>query len=112
MSVGNLLHRRAVARDPYDAVARASSAAVIKGYSTSFGWACRLLDEPVRTRVRTIYALVRLADEIVDSPRGVTSPELGAERLDALEDETREAVRTGYSTNLVVHAFALTAREC
>ena len=95
----------------YDAVAQASAAAVIEGYSTSFGWACRLLARPVRGHVRNIYALVRLADEIVDGPVSAHDPARGRELLDELERETAHAVVEGYSTNLVVHAYALTARR-
>ena len=64
------VRRRTAARPAarYDAVAQASAAVVIAGYSTSFGWATRLLAEPVRTHVRNVYALVRVADEIVDAP--------------------------------------------
>ncbi|OIQ81784.1 All-trans-phytoene synthase [mine drainage metagenome] len=100
------------ARDLYHDVATASAAIVIRRYSTSFSLACRLLDEPVRTRVRNIYALVRLADEIVDGPFSAADPDRTARLLDALELETYDAVRAGYSTNLVVHAFAQTARTC
>lgn len=100
-----------VPADPlYDRVARRSARAVIAGYSTSFGWACRLLAEPVRTHVRDVYALVRVADELVDGP-AAGDPGTGAQ-LDALERETLDAVATGRSANLVVHAFALTARAC
>lgn len=95
----------------YDAVAAASSAVVIGSYSTSFGWACRLLPEPDRAHVRNIYALVRLADEIVDDLDPSWPVADRAEMLDALEAETHRAVRTGRSANLVVHAFAGTARE-
>ena len=97
--------------ETYDAVAQASAAAVIRGYSTSFGWACRLLHASVRADVRNIYALVRLADEIVDGPHGTTDPGRAAQRLDELEAATADALESGYSTNLVVHAFALTARR-
>ncbi|MCK6212706.1 squalene/phytoene synthase family protein [Georgenia sp. EYE_87] len=101
-----------VSADPlYDAVAQRSAAAVIDGYSTSFGWACRLLREPVRTAVRNIYALVRLADEIVDGPVGATDPERAGHLLHELEEETYRTLATGHSTNLVIHAFALTARR-
>lgn len=96
----------------YDAVAQASAAVVIREYSSSFSLASRLLDEPVRTRVRSIYALVRLADEIVDGPFSAVDPDRTAHLLSGLEQETYDAVRTGYSTNLVVHAFAITARAC
>jgi 15-cis-phytoene synthase len=58
-----------------------------------------------------VYALVRLADEIVDGPYSSVDAERSARLLDDLEEETRTARRTGYSTNLVVHAFALTARR-
>ncbi len=95
----------------YDRVASASAAAVIRGYSTSFGWACRLLAEPVRTHVRNVYALVRVADEIVDEPDGGWADGDRGAALDALEAETYAALRTGRSANLVVHAFAVTARR-
>jgi phytoene/squalene synthetase len=96
----------------YDAVAEASAALVIRSYSTSFGLATRLLTEPVRTHVRNIYALVRLADEIVDAPRPGATPDQVAALLDGLEAETRRALGDGHSANLVVHAFARSARAC
>ncbi|HIZ35235.1 MAG TPA: squalene/phytoene synthase family protein [Candidatus Ruania gallistercoris] len=99
------------ATDPlYDRVAQRSAGAVITGYSTSFAWACRLLAEPVRTQVRSIYALVRVADELVDGPAAAAT-EHAADLLDELEEQTLDAVRSGHSTNLVTHAFALTARS-
>jgi len=85
---------------------------VIAAYSTSFGLACRLLGPRHRQHVRNIYALVRVADELVD---GVTA-EAGlsyTEQCDALAhfvDETRRAVKLGYSSDLIIHAFAQTAR--
>ncbi|MCC3272622.1 squalene/phytoene synthase family protein [Arthrobacter zhangbolii] len=96
----------------YNTVAGETSAVLIRSYSTSFGLASRLLPARTRRQIETIYALVRLADEIVDGvalaakiPRG----DIGA-LLDELEADTERALRTGYSVNLVVHAFALTAR--
>jgi phytoene synthase len=50
----------------YNAAALASATTVIAHYSTSFGLAARLLAPGVRQEVRSIYALVRIADEIVD----------------------------------------------
>ncbi|WP_101523790.1 MULTISPECIES: squalene/phytoene synthase family protein [Nocardioides] len=94
----------------YDAVAEAASALVIRRYSSSFGMASRLLAEPVRTRVRNIYALVRVADEVVDAPRPDGSRAHQAAALDDLERELRAALVRGMSPNLVVHAFARTAR--
>ncbi|SNS63022.1 Phytoene/squalene synthetase [Micrococcales bacterium KH10] len=85
---------------------------VIKSYSTSFGLATRLLGRRHRTHIRNIYALVRVADEIVDGVANAAglSLEEQHEALDRYEHETHQALRTGYSTDLVVHAFAHTAR--
>lgn len=98
----------------YDKTARDAAAAVIAAYSTSFALACRLLGARVRSHVRSVYALVRVADEIVDGPAaaaGLSADDVrGA--LDALEAETLQAIERGFSANLVVHAFAATAREC
>jgi phytoene/squalene synthetase len=97
----------------YDRVADETASTVIRRYSTSFGLASRLLDAGVRQHVENIYALVRVADEIVDG--GVTDAGLdsvhAARYLNEFEAETNAAMASGYSTNLVVHAFARTARE-
>jgi 15-cis-phytoene synthase len=98
----------------YDATARDAAAGVIARYSTSFALACRLLGPRPRPHVRSVYALVRVADEVVDGPAAsagldeVTTLAV----LDDLERETIRAIERGYSANLIVHAFALTAREC
>lgn len=92
--------------------AEAASALVIRRYSTSFGLASRLLGARERTQICNIYALVRVADEVVDgvaSAAGLTSDQAG-ERLDDLERDLERAMATGYSTDLIVHAFASTAR--
>ncbi|MHA7208895.1 phytoene/squalene synthase family protein [Arthrobacter sp. MDT1-65] len=96
----------------YDAAAFRTSAEVIRCYSTSFGMAARTLDRTTRTSIEAVYALVRVADEIVDgAAAGAGVPPAGVERLlDELERETEQAMATGYSANLVVHAFAVTAR--
>lgn len=95
----------------YDRVAQASAAAVISGYSTSFGWATRLLAQTERGDVRSIYALVRVADEIVDDPDLGPDPALRRRLLDGLEAETLRTIDSGRSANLVVHAFARVARK-
>ena len=96
----------------YDAVSEGSAAVVIRQYSSSFGLASRLLAEPVRTQVRNVYALVRVADEIVDNPDPALGVEPRARMLSWLQEDVRHALRTGYSGNLVVHAFARTAIAC
>ena len=96
----------------YGAVAEEAAALVIRRYSTSFGLASRLLGPSVRQPVQNIYALVRVADEIVDGgaeEAGLT-PATAERLLDDLERETERAMHEGYSSNLVVHAFAGTAR--
>ncbi|MDQ0735811.1 phytoene/squalene synthase family protein [Arthrobacter agilis] len=97
----------------YDAAAYRTSAEVIRSYSTSFGLAARTLDRATRAHIEAVYALVRVADEIVDgAAAGAGVPAAGVERLlDDLEREAEQAMATGYSANLVVHAFAVTARS-
>lgn len=97
----------------YDRTAQDAAATVIAGYSTSFSLACRLLGARPRPHVRNVYALVRVADEIVDgvAAEAGLSRDLARTVLDGLEAETLDAVDSGFSANLVVHAFAKTARE-
>jgi phytoene synthase len=99
--------------DLYDRVAEEAASVVIRRYSTSFGLASRLLERDVRQHVENIYALVRIADEIVDGPAAEAGLDaVGAARqLNELERGTEHAIETGFSANVVVHAFALTARE-
>ena len=100
-------------RGLYDRVAEETASVVIRRYSTSFGLAAKLLGPGVRQHVENIYALVRVADEIVDGAAVESGLDtVGAARqLNELERETDAAVAEGFSSNLVVHAFALTARE-
>ncbi len=105
----NLFVRRSSPRSLYDFVSEGSSALVIREYSSSFGLASRLLAEPVRTQVRNVYALVRVADEIVDNPDPALGREPRERMLTWLHEDVRHAMEAGYSGNLVVHAFARTA---
>lgn len=98
----------------YNDAADRAAGTVIRTYSTSFALACRLLGRRVRQHVRNIYALVRVADEIVDGPgatAGIDTHHLAA-LLDDLEVDVFATIAGGFSANLVVHAFARTAREC
>ncbi len=101
--------RRRTGRSLYDAVAQDSAAAVIRAYSSSFGLASRLLAQPVRTEVRNVYALVRVADEIVDVPDPALGVAARRRMLAWLHDDVCHALEHGWSSNLVVHAFARTA---
>jgi len=97
----------------YDEVAHETSVMVIRRYSTSFSMASRLLGPGVREDVENIYGLVRVADEIVDGVAqgaGLAPAEV-RRRLDEFEAETERAMASGYSANLIIHSFALTARK-
>jgi phytoene synthase len=98
----------------YDQAAADAAATVISRYSTSFGLACRMLGPRPRPHVRNVYAIARVADEVVDGPaeEAGLSAEVAGQLLDELEQELLKAIGRGFSTNLVVHAFARTAREC
>ena len=107
-----LLVSRPPACTLYDSVSESSAAMVIRRYSSSFGLASRLLAKPVRTQVRNVYALVRVADEIVDNPDPALERVSRERMLTSLQDDVRQSLETGYSGNLVVHAFARTAIAC
>ena len=107
-----LLLTRRPTRTLYDTVSEGSAAVVIHHYSSSFGLASRLLAEPVRTHVRNIYALVRVADEIVDNPDTTLDLAARDRMLTWLQDDVHHSLRTGWSANVVVHAFARTAIRC
>lgn len=85
---------------------------IIRAYSTSFGTATRLLGPRHRTHVRNIYALARIADELVDgaSAEAGEATEGQHRALNLLEQDVDTAIETGYSSNPIVHAFAHTAR--
>ncbi len=95
----------------YSDAAATSSGRVIREYSTSFGLASRLLPRGIRNHVANIYALARVADEIVDGAAEQAGLNATGRRdvLDALEVETNRAIGSGYSANLIVHSYALTA---
>ncbi|MEY2693743.1 MAG: hypothetical protein RL142_91 [Actinomycetota bacterium] len=97
----------------YTRAAESAANAVIDAYSTSFGMAVKLLSTEYRQHVANIYGLVRVADEIVDGSAEEAKNAGGqvdsSKILDDLERETYAAIAAGYSSNLIVHAFARTA---
>ena len=93
--------------DLYSTLAYDTSRRITLGYSSSFGLSSRLFKGSIRPHIYAIYGLVRIADEVVDG--GATTN--AASLLDELETSTYRAIADGYSTNPVVHAFALTARQ-
>ncbi|MFT4210345.1 MAG: squalene/phytoene synthase family protein [Microbacterium sp.] len=98
----------------YDRAASQAAGGIIEVYSTSFALAARMLGPRVRAHVRHVYALVRIADEVVDGPAAQAGVDTAgrARILDGLEREVDAALADGFSANPVVHAFAGTARAC
>lgn len=98
----------------YSEAAQKSAREVIYSYSTSFGLATRLIEPEVRKHIESIYAMVRVADEIVDgsaAQAAIAESTLKPEaEIKAFEAECYKAMELGYSTNLVLHSFAVTAR--
>lgn len=106
------ISRRALVQ--YSLTAQRAAGTVIRRYSTSFYNATRLLGRRNREHVRSIYALVRVADELVDGVASAAGVDRAAqlEALDRYEAQTLSALRSGFSTDLIVHAFAHTALVC
>lgn len=98
----------------FNRTAEIATTDVIRTYSTSFGLATRLLGQRHRQHVRNIYAMVRIADEIVDGVAAEAGLDASAQSaaLDSYIAEAHRSMRSGYSSDLILHAFARTAREC
>jgi phytoene/squalene synthetase len=92
--------------EQYAKASYAASKLITNSYSTSFGMSIRLFEKSLRPHIYAIYGFVRIADEIVDTYNGTDQRDL----LDNLELEAQDAIDTGYSTNPIVHAFAITVR--
>ncbi|MFM5903885.1 MAG: phytoene/squalene synthase family protein [Microbacteriaceae bacterium] len=101
--------------DLYLEAAQNASSAVIASYSTSFGLASKLLPKPIRRHVENIYALVRVADELVDGSAAEAKAQGGnldpGTALNELEREVYRAISARFSSNLIVHSFAHTANQ-
>ncbi len=100
--------------DRYDRMSVRSSHEVILSYSTSFSLATRLLARQVRTDIRNLYAIVRIADEIVDGTAqaaGMSHEEISA-ALDDYEAAVLAAPKRRFHVDPVLHAYAQSARRC
>ncbi|MGP6174483.1 phytoene/squalene synthase family protein [Corynebacterium sp. A21] len=84
---------------------------VIGTYSTSFSLAVRLLDRRTRTEVRNLYAMVRIADEIVDGAAAQAGSDV-EKLLGEYEQAVLAAPGQRFHTDPVLHAYAGTARRC
>ncbi|MGD7002004.1 phytoene/squalene synthase family protein [Corynebacterium halotolerans] len=95
----------------YEAMSHRAAASVIAAYSTSFSLAVRLLDRRTRRDIRNLYAVVRIADEIVDGAADLAGTDVPAQ-LAAYEQAVLAAPGQGFHTDPVLHAYAGTARRC
>lgn len=85
----------------YDKTTYECSKIITKRYSTSFSLGIRMFDKSLRTPIYSIYAYVRIADEIVDTFFGYDRKTM----LARFEQDTWEAIDKGISTNPVLHSF-------
>jgi phytoene synthase len=92
--------------DLYESVSYEISQIVTTHYSTSFAASTRLFPKSIRKHIYGLYGLVRIADEIVDTYKGLSAEKL----LTSLHIDVLQALKDNYSTNPVVYAFSQTAR--
>lgn len=95
----------------YDRMADRVAAQVIGHYSTSFSLATRVLAPGTRRDIRNLYAVVRIADEIVDGATAEAN-ECPETALDMYEEQVLHAPRHRFHTDPVLHAWANTYRRC
>ena len=98
----------------YDVMAVKSARQVIGTYSTSFSMATNVLAPRMRADIRNLYAMVRIADEIVDgsaAQAGVPAAEI-AQLLEDYERAVLQAPHQRFHVDPVLHAYADTARRC
>ncbi|MDL2363532.1 MAG: phytoene/squalene synthase family protein [Patescibacteria group bacterium] len=91
--------------EQYSHAAQLAAKLITTQYSSSFSLASRAFPAGMRKHIYNLYGLVRVADEIVDSYTG--SDKL--KQLHELEASVYEAIKRGYSSNVIVHAFQITA---
>lgn len=91
----------------YDNTSSEISKKITKSYSTSFSLGIRLFAKEYREPIYNIYGFVRIADEIVDTFFEHDRKHL----LTKFKLDTVEAIKSGISTNPVLHSFQRTVRE-
>jgi 15-cis-phytoene synthase len=84
---------------------------VQKAHSRTYYFSTRLFPAEVRPRVHALYAFMRYADEIVDTPHDLP-PGAQLSILEEFEAETMAAVSGERVSNPVLRAYADTVRSC
>ena len=85
----------------FDNFSYKASKLVTNQYSTSFSFSTRLLSRSIRPAIYSIYGLVRLADEIVDSFHNYDKKML----LKKLKADYQIAIDDGISLNPILNSF-------
>lgn len=80
---------------------------VTRSYSTSFSLGISLFSPTYRDAIYGIYGFVRLADEIVDTFHDYDKAKL----MSDFRKDTDKALKTGLSTNPILHSFAQTVKK-
>lgn len=93
--------------DTYTQGSNKASKIITQTFSTSFSSAITLFSKSIQQDIYNIYGLVRIADEIVDTYQGREA----AEMLNQLEQEVYKTLTRGFSANIIVHAFCVTATK-
>lgn len=91
----------------YNDVSQLLSKRLTKKYSTSFSLGIRMIDKDYRWAIYSIYGLVRVADEIVDTFHDQNKAQL----LQEFRDETHKAIDQKLSINPILHSFQEAARK-
>jgi isopentenyl-diphosphate delta-isomerase type 1 len=89
----------------------ARCAQITREHGTTYYWGARLLPGDSRRHVHAVYALARLADDIVDLAGPDPGPET-AVALDAFERSFWQALASGGSDDPVLAAVVTTVLEC
>ena len=96
----------AVEADPLLALGYRRCAELTRKFGTTYYWGAAILARPNRAQVHAVYALCRLADDIVDDQQANQSrtPLEIADRLEAFAAEFRAALAMGGSSDPVMAA--------
>lgn len=80
---------------------------ITNAYSTSFSLGIKAFAREYRDPIYSVYAYVRLADEIVDSFHGYNKADL----MKRFREETFKAIDEKISTNPVLHSFQIVVNK-
>jgi phytoene synthase len=89
-------------------------AAITRRHGTTYYWGTLLLPAEQRRHVYAVYALCRLADDIVDAPGATSSPRAATTeaRLSEFAEDFRRVASGGPTADPVTAAIGHSVREC